>query len=284
MFGEKQNQSVAAGGVAMQAQGDINIAGASPEHVDQMVRLFMEYNFPRLREEAKKVAEEHVNRLGEELKNALAAAAPRIEAAKLADPDVQATINDAVQASARRGDDAHPGLLSALIAERISSDASEYKDIVLSEAVVIVGRLTAAQISYLSLVMFATAMGITGVNTVAELEPHMQRAFMACGQGFDLSSSQRMHLAYAGTGSHNQFGGGDIYDGVMKQTYKHLGYTDLELFRKDVHANAPTWGRLLDAFNASNGFSLTLTSVGQAIAIANLSRHLGPLDYSIWIK
>ncbi|WP_155640921.1 LPO_1073/Vpar_1526 family protein [Burkholderia pseudomultivorans] len=284
MFGEKQNQSVGAGAVALQSQGDINIAGASPEHVNQMVRLFLEYNFPRVREEARQAAEEHVNKLGETLKATLVASASKIEPSKLANPDVQATINAAVQASARRGDDAHPELLCSLIVERISSGDTEFKDIVISEAVSVVGRLTHAQIGYLSLAMFVTSMTLSGATSIADMEPYAQAAYMACGAGFALSQSQRMYLAYVGAGSHNAFSGGDIYEKVMTQKYPNLGYTDAAEFKKAVEAGAPTLGRLFDAFSAANGFSLTLTSVGHAIAIANLSRYLGPLDYSIWLN
>ncbi len=43
--------------------------------------------------------------------------------------------------------------------------------------------------------------------------------------------------------------------------------------------------KLLEEFDKdSKGGQVTLTSVGQAIAIANLSKSLGRLDYSIWIK
>lgn len=283
MLGDKQNQSVGAGAVAIQAQRDINIQGASPEHIDQMVRLFLDYNFPRLREEARKVAEEHVNKLGETLKSTLVASVSRIEPSKLADPDVQATINEAVQASARRGDGAHPDLLCSLIAERVAVGASEFKDIVISEAVAVAGRLTGAQIGYLSLVMFVTAMTVQKASSIASLEPHMQVALMACRPGFHLSTSQRMHLAYTGAGTHNLFGGGDVYEGLMTRTYAYLGYTDLEKFKLDITNQSPTWKVLVDAFGESEGFKLPLTSVGQAIAIANLSRYFGPMDYGIWI-
>ncbi|WP_333987618.1 hypothetical protein, partial [Burkholderia orbicola] len=46
----------------------------------------------------------------------------------------------------------------------------------------------------------------------------------------------------------------------------------------------PSYLLLLDQFTKENLFTINLTSVGQAIAIANLSAILGKLDYSIWLK
>jgi len=283
MLSDKQEQTVGAGGIAIQAKGDIFYQGPSPEHIDQMVRIFLEHNFPRLREEAREAAEEHVNQLGEILKSTLAASIEKIKPEKLADPDVQATINDAVQASARRGDKAHPELLCSLIAERISTNENDFKDIVISEAVGVVGRLTVPQISFLSLVIYVTAMTVQ-VTTLRQLESAAQQAFMACGACSQITKSQCMHLIYAGTASHDQLGGGDVYEALMTKPYAHFGYTQLEVFKQDVATHAPTWKLLLDTFANLNGFRFPLTSVGQAIAIANLTRHIGPLDYTIWIK
>ena len=77
----------------------------------------------------------------------------------------------------------------------------------------------------------------------------------------------------------------DIYKGWMTQLYKYFGYTDLEKFKTDLATFSPSSKILLDTFDKdAKGGQVTLTSVGQAIAIANLSTTLGKLDYSIWLK
>lgn len=279
MLSDKQEQTVGDGGFAIQAKGNITFQGPSPEHIDQMVKIFMVNNFPRLREEAQQAAEEHVNKLGETLKATLAASIEKIKVEKLADPDVQATINDAVQASARRGEKANPELLCSLIAERISSNENEFNDIVISEAVRVVGHLTKEQISFLSLITFVKTMSFN-LSTLRQLEIAMQKAFMACGAGFRIKSSQTMHLIYTGAAFHRALGGGDIYRETMTR-YPHLGYSDVEKFKQELDENAPTWKILLNAYEELRGFQFHLTGVGRAIGIANLSRQFGPLGYNL---
>ena len=77
----------------------------------------------------------------------------------------------------------------------------------------------------------------------------------------------------------------DIYNGWMTQLYKYFGYTDVEKFKTDLATFSPSSKILLDKFDEdAKGGQVTLTSVGQAIAIANLSTTLGRMDYSIWLK
>ena len=77
----------------------------------------------------------------------------------------------------------------------------------------------------------------------------------------------------------------DIYSGWMNQAYKYMGYTNLEKFKSDISAFSPTSKTLLDAFDKdSKEGEVRLTSVGQAIAIANLSPIIKEIDYSMWLK
>jgi hypothetical protein len=48
--------------------------------------------------------------------------------------------------------------------------------------------------------------------------------------------------------------------------------------------NAPSYLKLLEQFRSDNLFAVNLTSVGQAIALANISNFIGKLDYTIWLK
>ncbi|GLS28239.1 hypothetical protein GCM10007877_39580 [Marinibactrum halimedae] len=59
-----------------------------------------------------------------------------------------------------------------------------------------------------------------------------------------------------------------------------------EKFKSDVAQSSPSTKRLLAEFDKDDNKSgeVRLTSVGQAIAIANLSKSLGRLDYSFWIR
>lgn len=122
-------------------------------------------------------------------------------------------------------------------------------------------------------------------NTYPQLEHSSMMALNAVSAGFGLSDSQKRHIQFAGTCSIISMMHIDIYDGWINSLFKSLGYTDKEKFKADVAQFSPSTKRLLEEFDKdSKGGQVNLTSVGQAIAIANLSKSLGRLDYSIWIK
>lgn len=288
MLGDKQNQTVESNGTAIQAGGNVSVTqnmGLSVAEVKELCLLFLRDNFPSLREEAIRAAEGNVQKFAASLEREIVEKSSKIVLEKFTDPDVQAAINDAVQASARKGEKANPSVLVDLIVERASASTNDFKDIVISEAVTVVPKITKSQIAYLSFVHFMTSVGVQGLQHLSHLEPYSQRALVAVSSGFNLSESQKRHIQYAGTCSIASMMSLDIYDGWMTQLYKYFGYTDLEKFKTDLATFSPSSKILLDKFDedAKDG-QVTLTSVGQAIAIANLSTTLGKIDYSIWLK
>lgn len=283
MLGDKQVQTTEGSATALQAGRDINIHGLSVGEVRELCILFLRENFPQLREEARRTAEEQVRAFATTLENRLANEVATIALEKFREPDVQATINDAVQASARKGDAANPEILSTLIAERVAKQTNSFKDIVLSEAVHVVPRLTGPQIALLSFVHAVRSMVYQGLPTVAALERVGQIALLFSSAGFGLSESQKQHLQYAGTASVNNILGGDIFD-IQSQEYKYFGITGGAPFKEALASNAPSYLQLLEQFAKDNLFAINLTSVGQAIALANISKYVGRLDYTIWLK
>ena len=283
MLGDKQQQTTEGGSTALQAGRDINIHGLSVTEVRELCILFLRDNFPKLREEARRTAEEHVRAFATNLESRLANDSASIAIEKFSEPDVQAAINDAVQASARKGDRANPNILSALIAERVARHTSDYKDVVLSEAVSVVPRLTGPQIALLSFVHSVRSMVFQKLQTVAALEQVGQIALRFSSAGFELSESQKQHLQYAGVASVNNILSGDIFE-VQVQEYKYFGISGGAAFKEALTSSAPSYLRLLEQFTAENLFAISLTSVGQAIALANISNYIGRLDYAIWLK
>ncbi len=286
MLGKNQDQNVAENSTAIQATGNVTVNnGLSVAEVKELCLLFLRDNFPALREEALREAEVNVRAFAQELEDKIAQNAQFITLDKFKDPDVQAAINDAVQASARRGAKANTNVLVDLISERVSVLDNDFKDIVLSEAVLVVPKLTKEQISYLSFVHYMTHCGRNGLQHVSQLEHSSRMALNAVSAGFGLSDSQKRHIQFAGTCSIVSMMHIDIYDGWINSLHKGLGYTDKEKFKSDVAQFSPSTNRLLEEFDKdSKGGQVNLTSVGQAIAIANLSKSIGRLDYSIWIK
>ena len=283
MLGDKQLQTTESGSAALQAGRDINIHGLSVSEVRELCIVFLRDNFPQLREEAKRTAEEQVRAFATQLEARLANDAANIALEKFREPDVQAAINDAVQASARRGNNANPNVLSTLISERVAKHTNDYKDMVLSEAVHVVPKLTGQQIALLSFVHSVRSMVYQGLPNINALE-HVGRAAQAFSSaGFGLSESQKQHLQYAGAASVNNILGGDIFD-IQNQEYKYFGIADAAAFKAALATGAPSYLKLLEQFRTDNLFPINLTSVGQAIALANISNFIGKLDYTIWLK
>ncbi len=288
MLGDKQKQTVETGSTAIQAGGDVTLnqtKGLSVVEVKELCLLFLRDNFPALREEAIKEARTNVEEFTSTLEAKIVQNTQSIVFNKFKYPDVQAAINDAVQASARKGQKANPNVLVDLIAERASASTNDFKDVVISEAVTVVPKITKEQISYLSFIHYMTYFGIQGLQHISQLEPYSQAALTAVSTGLTLSDSQKRHIQYAGTCSILLMMQQNIYDGWMNQLYKYMGYTDLNKFKADLANFAPSSKILLEAFDKdSKGGQVNLTSVGQAVAIANLSTTIGKMDYSIWLK
>ena len=284
----KQEQKVGSESTAIQAGGNVTIIqnnGLSAAEVKELCLRLWRENFPVLREEAAKVAESNVQKFAASLESKIIEKSGEIVLEKFADPDVQAAINDAVKASARRGEKSNPSVLVDLITERASSSTNDFKDIVISEAITVVPKITKPQISYLSFIHYMTNMSIQGLKHISQLEQYSISALPAVSAGFNLSDSQKKHIEYAGACSIAHMMTVDIYPGWMDKLYKYMGYTDLEKFKSDLATFSPSSKILLDTFDKNNKRGeVTLTSVGQAIAIANLSTTMGKLDYSMWLK
>jgi hypothetical protein len=283
MLGDKQEQSVNSGSTAIQAGRDVYY-GLSVTEVRDLCALFLRTNFPELREEARRTAEEYVKTFARILEQKLVTDAASIVLEKLREPDVQAAINDAVQASARKGAAANPIILSTLISERVAKNTNNYKDIVISEAVQVVPKLTSPQVALISFVHAVMSSTVNNISNVAALEDFGQRALLFSSQGFGLSESQKQHIQYTGAASINYILNVDIYDAYAKQVYPHLGFSDGVALKSALVTQAPSYAKLLDQFTADRLYGVQLTSVGQAIAIANISNFIGKLDYTIWLK
>jgi hypothetical protein len=289
MTSNKQDQKVEVGSTAIQAGGDVHYyAGLSVQDVRQLCELFLRENFPRLLEVARQTAEQHVKDFASTLEETLTSNLQRIEASKFAEPDVQAAINDAVQACARKGTAANPTILSKLIVERVAKSSSEFKDVVLSEAIQVVPRLTGEQISFLSLVHLVKSTSPSHAQSIQVLEQSYRCALPAVSHGFDLSDSQKMHAEYAGACATRlvvrMANDGGIYEAARRGVFRHLGFADTSAFKSAVQTHAPSLATILNHWEKSGLDSFVLTSVGEAVAITNLAEHLGPMDYSIWLK
>lgn len=281
----QQAQSVGVHGVALQAARDINVHGLSLADVQTACSNFFENNFPRLQQAAFQLAEANVRDFAQRMTLELERDAAKVLVEKFTDPDVQAAMNDAVKACARRGAAASPDVLAKLIVQRMAVASTPFIDVVLSEAVTVVPKLTPEQMAYLALVHTAKGVGLDVGHFVA-LQEMAELALPVIAPGVALSRAQREHLAYAGALSLSGLSiEQDMYVGTYKR-YKddHPTIEDVEAWKTGLSKHAPAFNQLIGYWDVSSIASANLTSVGQAIAITLLSPAYGGLNYGVWLK
>jgi len=292
MLGNRQQQTTESGAIALQAAGDIHLHnGISLSDVRELCTLFLKNNFPQLRADAQRAAEENMRSFATMLENRLANDIELIVLEKFREPDVQATINDAVQASARKGSGANPEILVTLILERVAKQTGYFADMVLSEAVQVVPKLTGPQIALLSFIHTMKSMVFRAGTDLAKLEDAGKSMLPFLSPSFGMSNTQKRHLTYAGVAStHYTFIESifelqsEVYGFSGNSVARKLGITRSRIFKRKLKKSAPTYFHLLTQFDADNLSIINLTSVGQAIALANISNYAGKVDYTVWLK
>lgn len=280
--GAAQAQSVATNSTALQAGGNITInQGLALKDVQHALSFFLEQNLPRLEEVARAAAEKNVGEFAKTLTGEMQASAAKVLVDKFTDPDVQAAMVDAVKGCARRGDLASPDILAKLVANRMG-DNTPFLDLVLSEAIAVVPKLTRDQIAFVCYVFFVRSLSLQRPSFPAyeglavAAQPHL-------AAGLGLSRSQKQHLQYCGVLGFNEMMTGDMYEHLYNTAREGWGVKSVEEFKVALHQQAPTYAALQAVFSDNGVFQCDLTSVGFAIAITVLKPFLG-LELSTWLK
>lgn len=282
MLNRNQDQSIGAGAIAVQAARDVNI-GLCFTEVRELCLLFLQQNFPKLREDALVEARTCVQQFIESLQKDIGSKATEINLLNFKNPDVQACLNDAVLAVARRGKAAHQEILCTLITERIAIQTSSFKEIVLAEAIQVTHKLTAEQIAMICLVHFVRSMSISNIQSLADLEPWAKKINPLVQNSSRLSITQKRHIQYTGACSYIAVVSSDPYN-RLKLAYSQLSYDSPENFKIALMREAPTYAALIELYSINELWCIDLTSVGQAIALARLSSCIPIPDYSVWLN
>jgi len=268
----------------VQVAGNASISyGLAFSEVKELVNLFLAENLPKLRQEAMDAAAKNVCNLLCILETDLTKVFQSIDQQKFADPDVQGSINDAVLATAKGGSRSHPEILADLILERAKAMTDDFVSLVARESIIIVPKLTAPQISFLSLVTFLRRMRVMTATSIQHIEMFTASAMPAFEAGYGLSDANKMHLQFAGCANIiNIFANNEIEN--WKQTYPLLSEMSNEALVSHIETNFPCMNKLRLSSETDKIAQFTLTSVGQMIGLVHLSRFLGPLDYKIWLN
>lgn len=283
---EKQKQETGDGGTSLQAGKDIRIVqniGLQFSEVKEIFHLLLTENFPKLREIASQTATQNIENYLAKFEEKFAQNFDRIDIEKIKDPDVQFSINEVVEASARKGDKINSDVLSELIIERISKNSNDFISIVSSEAIKIIPKLTAEHISFLSLVHYLSSIRHRGLTSLSQLEQPASLIIELTKNSFDLSQSNKQYLQYTGALTSLNIVSNDFRE-IAKNSYEFIKDVTNEELDKLAEEKAPSFKKLMDIYNSNQIYQITLTTVGQMIALANLKRVLGNLDYGIWIK
>ena len=275
--GGKQDQVVENNSTAIQAGGDVHYHGLSFNEVRELCTLFLRENLPRLRAEAQQVAEQRVQEFSGMLVEKVIDNASSVLINKFSDPDVQASVNDAVIASAKKGQGAHPGVLSTLITQRLASDSTEYDDIVLAEAILIVPKLTKKHLTAISLVYLVTSALDGEFESLASLDDFGKEVTPYLNNASPLLEKERQHIVHTGALTIPMQNLADAWDylptvvGVSPRKFAKRNSQQYVDFVKRVRSEASTFARLLENYQEFRFNRYGISGVGEAIAVAHTS-------------
>lgn len=283
---EKQKQETGEGGTSLQAGNDIKViqnVGLQFSEVKEIFHLLLNENFPKLRAIASQTATQNIENYLAKFEQKFVQNFDRIDVEKIKDPDVQFSFNEVVEASARKGNKVDSDVLSELIIERISKKSNDFISIVSSEAIKIVPKLTSEHINFLSLVHYLSSVVHSGVTDLRQFQQPASLIVGLTNNSFNLSRSNKQYLQFTGVLTSLSIVSNDFTE-ITKNNYPFLKDVANDELEKLVEQNAPSYKKLMDIYKSSEIYQITLTAIGQMIALANLKRVLGNLDYGIWIK
>ncbi len=270
---------------AYQAKRDINVTNTGMDYnsVKQLCLDILHDNFPKLQDDAMEEVKKNVLELAAELKEEIEKRKQSLSFEKLALPDVQASLNDALQGAARKGKKSDLNLLASLVSSRIDKGNSEFLDITIEEAVKIVPKLTKNHINFLVSKQFVGNMDFNIPNVTAQQLD--QFAMPICADylsGSDLTEGHIRYLAGLGLLDYTPMFSHDIWEN-KRETYKHLA-SNINDFKSVMSSSAPTMTRLLNLYEKNKLSGVSLNSFGQVIALTSINRVFGNIDLKAFIN
>ena len=200
----KQDQSGGDGAINVQAAGSVTIisSGLSAEDVKTISLDVFKSNAAVLAASAKQVAENRVEEMTELFLEQLQKRNP--EALNQAvNPDFQMALLDAQKAYARTGDKDLAQVLIDLLVNRTQHQSRTFREIVLSESLQVVPRLTAQHINTISVIFILRHTSSFGVNDLDGLKNLFMRQLAPFVDSLVASEACYQHLAYSGAANNS---------------------------------------------------------------------------------
>lgn len=271
--------AASAQGPGAQAHGTVNVTnnhyyqGISREQAIQLFQEMLVSDGPKYQKIAIDVARQRTRELASNFSHmAVEEGVTPEQLGKLAEPDVQYTLNAAIQSSARRDSEELRKVLARLILRKLKSLDGDMWSVTLSEAVSAAGKLTPNQLRIVALSFVtsyvnwcASSCDWKTCNTFLKdvVEPFLET---------QVSEQDLLHLEYAGCGTINR-GARHSLEVVVRGRYGSLFPKESGGHRPDSAALLATIGRespvlmRLHELSTKTRFdTLVLTSVGLALA------------------
>lgn len=142
--------------------------GLSIQDACQIAKTLFEENFPKLQEEAMKVAVARIDELWEKIKSKISLYNIQDYTA-FSTPDMQYILCESQKEYARYGTKDKLEVLAELIFKRINYDNDEYIKIVIDKALLIINQLSEYQLNYLSAMFICKQVKFSNIHNEQDL-------------------------------------------------------------------------------------------------------------------
>lgn len=248
--------------------------GLTYQEVKEIAMNIFKSNFYELGEKASEIARERAEQITNDYLKKLEVDSPE-SINNVADPDVQYAIFTAQKGFARLGNREIADLLVDVLVNRTKINDDSLLKLVLNESLDAIQKLTMKQINALTLIFLMNSVRIQeNIRVFIEL-------LNKFADDLSLEPSFYQHMQYVGCVSISI--GEKEFNNLFKMHYP------IELEKKDITSVLlhiePNIGKLQDYWKRSYAKNLSLTSVGIAIAHANLAAKTNITgELSIWIR
>jgi hypothetical protein len=278
----KKKQQIGKHAFGIQGAGDVSVknltVNMSPTNsladLKEVCLIVFNENFPRLRQEAYASAKSNVDKLIPLIDKKISDHLANIDLCRLTDPDIQSSLNDAVQAAALKGDKIDIDLLGELIATRLRTDSSDFLSIVAQECIQILPKLTARQLAFITLsVGLSVRRSSPPITSIKELEEDATVLLPFVEKGFGLLRSEKLHMISLGVAINQIF----AYEGKWATLTKIFAFLNSIPNPIDaVRSEAPNYSLILDKYKEVE--NLELTAAGKLIGCILLAKAFPSFD------
>ncbi|NOH82130.1 hypothetical protein F0231_20660 [Vibrio sp. RE86] len=271
---------------AFQAGRDLNqYVGLSQSECERLFQLLFLENMPKMEAIAQAEAQRNVDSLIQTTYKKIAERLDKIESERMAQPDFQATANEAVIGVSRKGSEENIEILSNLIVQRLNRNNDDFLDLTIELATSVVAKLTKNQVNFVVLKYFLNDLALLGTGvTFSLIEKFSEKVYLNFyNPEVNLSELNIRHLASLGLLEYNFMYGHDIFDSSYQNKYGHLA-PDFEIFKNLLESNCPKYHELLDYYSNSRLKKVNLSNIGIVVAIGALLKFYPELESTTWLK